>query len=53
MFGIGPTELLVLLVLMFLVVVPCIMAAVVLWMAFSGKFQGPKSCPKCGAILRR
>ncbi len=53
MFGIGPVELIIVaLMSVVLVLVPLAAVVILIWMAATGRFSGPKNCPHCGADLR-
>jgi len=52
MFGVGPLEFVMVVLMSVAGLLPAAASAVFLWMCFKGRFHAPKTCPKCGADLR-
>ena len=50
--GVGPIELILVLIVGAVSLLPIIASGVFLWLVYAGHFRRPKTCPKCGADLR-
>ena len=53
MFGLSPVEVLLVVPVAIVSLIPTAAGAVFLWLVFSRRFPSKKTCPKCGADLRR